>query len=75
MLFVFRFIEQLNRDVKFLQELNLMDYSLLIGIQKLSENSHNDAPDRGPNTQTFADLVYRVKRYLICLETSIKWII
>ena len=59
----FRFIEQLKRDVKFLKEFNLMDYSLLLGIQTLSGSSQN-ALDRGSNTPTFADLVYRVKRYI-----------
>ena len=57
----FRFIEQLSRDVRFLKGLNLMDYSLLVGIQAMN-GSNSNYTERGINTPTFADLVFRVKR-------------
>ncbi|CAB4057170.1 PIP5KL1 [Lepeophtheirus salmonis] len=49
------FVEQLSRDVEFLQRLDIMDYSLLVGICKESEGAHGES---------LAELVSSIKRYL-----------
>ncbi|XP_040577344.1 uncharacterized protein [Lepeophtheirus salmonis] len=47
------FVEQLSRDVEFLQRLDIMDYSLLVGICKESEGAHGES---------LAELVSSIRR-------------
>lgn len=48
-------MNQLEKDVKFLQDLNLLDYSLLLGIKK------NDSE----NAKDFGDKIYFSNFYFI----------
>ena len=41
------FLDQLERDVKVLTELNIMDYSLLLGIHYLCRGNSEGIRDRG----------------------------
>ena len=60
------FLEQLTRDVRFLQRLRRIDYSLLIGIQPF-RNDDLDMPEakgqRPATGQSLQSLVSSVKRY------------
>jgi hypothetical protein len=61
------FVEQITRDVRFLQRLKIMDYSLLIGIQSLRQLPDNkavvaDTADRPLTSQSLRSFVSSVKR-------------
>ena len=63
-------MEQLSRDVKFLRNLGLVDYSLLVGIQPtMNGNSTYDGGDC--TAKAFSELVFRLKRSLKLILTSI----
>jgi hypothetical protein len=52
LIWLFRFREQLTRDVSFLQAHGIVDYSVLVGIQPLSE-------ERRPSVANFANSIRR----------------
>lgn len=60
------FIEQIHRDVRFLQRLQMMDYSLLIGIQ----SKMHDHESSGQTLSSFVSSVKRqAKKFPRCAAT------
>ena len=77
MVFALRFIEQLDRDTRFLRQLGIVDYSILVGIQPNQASTKKTVPEpdadadadadaetekRASNRRKFAHLVSSMKR-------------